>query len=356
MADFGLSGSLVRRQEEDNKTGVTKVAPCTSLQADVHLIAQMTRERHDEPTATTGDSTSMSTSSRDVDESDESDEKDKAEAQHLKWVRRKTVCGTAGYRPPEQVQERYLDYSSRTGYDERADWFSLGVCCYTMLTGRRPFPTKKELLQSDSQRKLNQEEYLKKNCIRENTMKQVLEDTEYQCLMFEVRYPNHFEFEPEAKNFVSALLSRDPECRPRYNGIINHPWMSNETFQCESLLDCKPPDWVLDHVKLNFAKANRYHEERFILDRNRRQSRTLSDCIDEMCNEFYEKNSIVNSDAFETKWTSKAKHDTLKLFRHWNYMSDDAVKFETSSLLRENTSFSEKLMHTVFKRKSLRGQ
>lgn len=352
LADFGLSGSLIRRQEEENQTDVTKVTSCTSIRPDVHFVAQMNRERNDEPTATTGDSTSLSSSSEDDDEHDECDVKDEKETQNIKWVRRKTVCGTAGYRPPEQVQERYLDYYSRTGYDERADWFSLGVCCYTMLTGRRPFPTKKELMQSDSQRKMIQEECLKKNVINENIMKQVMDDTEYQCLMFEVRYPSYFENEPDAKNFIGALLSRDPECRPRYDGIINHSWMSKEKFQCETLLEHNVPDWVLDHVKLNFTKTNRKQEESFPPDRKRRQSRSLSDCINEMCTEFYERNSIANSEAFEMKWTSKAKHETLKLFRHWNYMSDDVVKLETTSVYRENTSFSERLMKTVLKKRN----
>lgn len=63
-------------------------------------------------------------------------------------VRRRTLCGTAGYRPPEQVGERYVDYANRNGYDERVDFFSLGVTVFAMVCGRRPFPTKKQMMQS----------------------------------------------------------------------------------------------------------------------------------------------------------------------------------------------------------------
>ena len=45
----------------------------------------------------------------------------------LRRVRRRTLCGTAGYRPPELVGERYVDYRNRNGCDERVDFSSPGV-------------------------------------------------------------------------------------------------------------------------------------------------------------------------------------------------------------------------------------
>lgn len=74
------------------------------------------------------------------------------EADHFRHdiqrVRRRTLCGTAGFRPPEQVGERYVEYYKRNGYDEKADYFSLGVTTFTMVAGRRPFPSRKESTQS----------------------------------------------------------------------------------------------------------------------------------------------------------------------------------------------------------------
>ena len=67
----------------------------------------------------------------------------------LRRVRRRTLCGTSGYRPPEQVQERYVDYDNRMGYDELVDHFALGVTVFLMVCGKRPFPTKKQLMQSN---------------------------------------------------------------------------------------------------------------------------------------------------------------------------------------------------------------
>jgi len=109
----------------------------------------------------------------------------------VRWVRRRTICGTSGYRPPEQLLERFVDYYFRSGYDERADWFSLGVCCYTMLTGKRPFCT------IDNESKNN-----------------ILNDAEFRCPMFEINFPQYFENEIDAKNllriFSQEILKIDP--------------------------------------------------------------------------------------------------------------------------------------------------
>ena len=165
LTDFGLSGSLVKHKKQQQPTSSnddadpqdSKLPP---LSPSLPRSARMPRDVR-EPTRSTDD---MSESSGDPEMSDQEEIAVRQMAEvvgahattstgegdyDIRWVRRRTVCGTAGYRPPEQVQERYTDYSSRTGYDERADWFALGVCCYTMVTGRRPFPTKKELQRSE---------------------------------------------------------------------------------------------------------------------------------------------------------------------------------------------------------------
>jgi serine/threonine protein kinase len=99
IIDFGLAGSLIAKKKSVN--------PQESLTEPTHSISN----ENEQLTGETDD-----VSSEDPEVSDESGD----ERGDLKRVRRRTLCGTAGFRPPEQVGERYVDYFSRSGYDEKA--------------------------------------------------------------------------------------------------------------------------------------------------------------------------------------------------------------------------------------------
>jgi len=335
LTDFGLAGSMVKR-----KTNLQQIASpnSSSLQLDPNLIAEMARSRPDEPTASTDNVLSESSGQDPEITNHEDNECQEMETRNnVKWVRRRTVCGTAGYRPPEQVQERFLDYFSRNGYDERADWFSLGVCCFTMLTGRRPFPTKRELLQTDSQRRIVSNKNLPSK-VDEAVLEKVMNDAEYQCLMFEVQYPSFFGCEPDAKSFIDALLARDPEARPRYDGIIHHSWMKGVSFDIDHIIQRPIPEWVRDHAYLQSIQIDKKH-----IDEQIQTGKTLSDCVDDMCSEYFQKNDPLFAENFALKWTTKARQRTIGLFRHWNYMSDEAIRLEVKTLYLPNKSKAESL-------------
>ena len=53
---------------------------------------------------------------------------------HAPSARRKTLCGTLDYLPPEMVDRR--------DHDEKVDIWCLGVLCYEFCTGRPPFETR----------------------------------------------------------------------------------------------------------------------------------------------------------------------------------------------------------------------
>ena len=309
-----------------------------------YLLAEMAKPKPDEPTGSTEDLSSESTSSINTSEkapdginhaSVHNGEEGKSfKLRDVKWVRRKTVCGTAGYRPPEQVQERFVDYFSRSGYDERADWFSLGVCSFTMLAGRRPFPTKKELMQSDSQRiDLIQTEKIPSNLEE----KKLMNDPEFRCLMFDVQFPEHFLNEQDAQSFVQALLSRNPDERLRYEGIINHPWMKGEEFTESTVLAKAIPEWVKLHAHHSSIAEDDKSFHRKMKRRASygatimRQSTTLGGRIEDLCSECYEKHGSKYAENFAFKWLTIARPETVKLFRHWNYISDEALSLELAS-------------------------
>lgn len=125
ITDFGLAGSLVAEKEQvypqENMFG-------TSSNEQAHVLYEEKKLSNEEPRIS-------------EDEADHF-------RHDIQRVRRRTLCGTAGFRPPEQVGERYVEYYRRNGYDEKADYFSLGVTTFTMVAGRRPFPSRKESTQS----------------------------------------------------------------------------------------------------------------------------------------------------------------------------------------------------------------
>lgn len=367
LTDFGLAGSMVKTGNNERKHSLTS-HDSFSRQMDPSLVAEMARTRPDEPTANTDEIVSESSVEEEVSDSSCTDDcsednfnEDTAKMRaNVKWVRRRTVCGTAGYRPPEQVQERFLDYNSRNGYDERADWFSLGVCCYTMLTGRRPFPTKKELLMSDSQRKImstSRQNFPSQ--LDNDIMIKVMNDAEFQCLMFEVEYPSYFFCDPNARIFIEALLSRDPESRPRYNGIISHPWMKDVVFDSKEVMKREIPTWVTDYTYYQSLEDD--EASRNLMARRGRvqmRRRTLSQCVDDLCSECYASQDPIYAENYELKWTTKARPKTLQLFRHWNFLSKDAIRVELNSLeastsaAKSEKSISEKLRNVYSFRKS----
>lgn len=337
LTDFGLAGSIVKYKNTNHNIA----SDVSQLQLDPDLLVAMSTAKHDERTGSTDDIISDA-STQDGQEILDPEQNGKRD---LKWVRRRTVCGTAGYRPPEQVQERFLDYFSRCGYDERADWFSLGVCCFTMLTGRRPFPTKKELLQSDSQRNLvlAAETVQSKANINVEAAERAMNDAEYRCLMFEVNFPSHFTEEPQAQHFIEALLARNPEERPRYDGIVGHPWMKGESFDANEVVKRPTPRWIKDHAYLQSIRSNESHSSNNFQGSSLRKSqRSLTECIESLCSDCFDKYGAAYAENFAIKWSTLARTETLNLFRHWNYMSDDVVALEAQAAFRNENNKSNK--------------
>lgn len=69
--------------------------------------------------------------------------------------RRKTMCGTLDYLPPEMVTGRE--------YDERVDFWCLGVLCYEFLVGRPPFESGQ---QEDTYKRIQAVDVKYPECVR----------------------------------------------------------------------------------------------------------------------------------------------------------------------------------------------
>lgn len=88
---------------------------------------------------------------------------------------------------------RHVNYQNRSGYDEKVDWFSCGVTVYTMICGRRPFPSKKDVLRdaelksgvsspSASRRRSSLSDHGATSARVREATRRLMRDIEYRCL------------------------------------------------------------------------------------------------------------------------------------------------------------------------------
>lgn len=106
---------------------------------------------------------------------------------HAPNSRRKTLCGTLDYLPPEMVEGR--------DHDSRVDVWSLGVLCYEFLFGTPPFEA---LGHSETYKRI---------------------------LKVDLRFPNHRQISDGAKDLIRKLLMKDPKQRMSLEKIFSHPWI-----------------------------------------------------------------------------------------------------------------------------------
>ncbi|XP_004439167.2 PREDICTED: aurora kinase C [Ceratotherium simum simum] len=104
---------------------------------------------------------------------------------HTPSLRRKTMCGTLDYLPPEMIEGRT--------YNEKVDLWCIGVLCYELLVGNPPF-------ESNSHN-----------------------ETYRRILKVDVRFPPSIPL--GAKDLISKLLRYQPLERLPLDQIMEHPWV-----------------------------------------------------------------------------------------------------------------------------------
>uniref|UniRef100_A0A674H0V4 non-specific serine/threonine protein kinase n=1 Tax=Taeniopygia guttata TaxID=59729 RepID=A0A674H0V4_TAEGU len=104
---------------------------------------------------------------------------------HAPSLRRRTLCGTLDYLPPEMVEGG--------GHDEKVDLWCLGVLCYELLAGHPPFESPSA---ADTYRRITQVD-----------------------LQFPGSVPGG------ARDLIQRLLRRLPGQRLPLRGVLGHPWV-----------------------------------------------------------------------------------------------------------------------------------
>ncbi|EFN58145.1 hypothetical protein CHLNCDRAFT_34300 [Chlorella variabilis] len=106
---------------------------------------------------------------------------------HAPNSRRKTLCGTLDYLPPEMVEGNY--------HDAAVDVWSLGVLCYEFLYGQPPFEAAGH------------------------------SETYKRILRVDLRFPPTPERSDGAKDLIKQLLVKDPKERLPLGQVLQHPWI-----------------------------------------------------------------------------------------------------------------------------------
>ncbi|XP_059760457.1 aurora kinase C isoform X2 [Balaenoptera ricei] len=104
---------------------------------------------------------------------------------HTPSLRRRTMCGTLDYLPPEMIEGRT--------YNEKVDLWCIGVLCYELLVGNPPFESPSH------------------------------NETYRRILKVDVRFPPSMPL--GAQDLISKLLRYQPSERLPLVQILEHPWV-----------------------------------------------------------------------------------------------------------------------------------
>ncbi|XP_057575673.1 aurora kinase C isoform X3 [Hippopotamus amphibius kiboko] len=104
---------------------------------------------------------------------------------HTPSLRRRTMCGTLDYLPPEMIEGRT--------YNEKVDLWCIGVLCYELLVGNPPFESASH------------------------------NETYRRILKVDVRFPPSIPL--GAQDLISKLLRYQPSERLPLVQILEHPWV-----------------------------------------------------------------------------------------------------------------------------------
>nr|XP_048282958.1 aurora kinase C [Myodes glareolus] len=108
---------------------------------------------------------------------------------HTPSLRRKTMCGTLDYLPPEMIEGRT--------YDEKVDLWCIGVLCYELLVGNPPF----------------------ESSTHNETYKRILK--------VDLRFPQSVPV--GAQDLISKLLRYHPSERLNLDQILKHRWVRDHS-------------------------------------------------------------------------------------------------------------------------------
>ena len=230
----------------------------------------------------------------------------------------KENSGTPGYMAPEVLFNKDHNFS--------VDYFSLGVCLYELLMGKRPYHghSKKELRKDVISRQAKiKEDNIPDGFIKSNTF--------YDCV-----------------NFINGLLERRKEKRLGYKGyeeIKNHPWLSD--FNWDDLFNKIIQPTFIPPLSDNNYDKKYCNEPEKIGETTEEEYETIKKKID--YNKYFINYSSNNNFLFDKiKLSSeKPKKKTMKVSQAFVKKNSFNIKKDINTIFRD-----QKLLKTFVKNNS----
>ena len=158
-------------------------------------------------------------------------------------------------------------------------------------------------------------------------------------LMTEVKFPDFLENDIEAKSFIEQLLAKNPNNRPRFDGIKDHSWMSNVDFDAAKLKASKLPyEWVQKHAMAESrAKPRSMRRASMMSQHKTKTDLSITLFIEDICAQMIEIGRDQDAEEAAARWMAVPSSKTEALFRHWNYISDDALRLEVDAAANKSS-------------------
>ena len=208
-----------------------------------------------------------------------------------------------------------------------------------MICGRRPFPSKKDVLRdaelksgvsspSASRRRSSLSDHGPTSARVREATRRLMRDIEYRCLMTDVNFPVHVE-DPRAQDFIQRLLARDPNERPSFEELRSHPWFDGLSLEADSLLQQEVPAFVHTHVRQEDSRPRSLRRNSLATPSSKHEC-SLNQFIEEICVQMMSTGRSESKEVAE-RWLATPTEKTNSLFRHWGYVSGDALRLELSA-------------------------
>ena len=159
--------------------------------------------------------------------------------------------------------------------------------------------------------------------------------------MSEVIYPENLD--KDGKELIESLLERNPDKRPKFDDIKEHPWMFGVEFNPFQLKSKPMPDWIIHHASRE-SKPKTVRRRSMASNHNEKKDLTLSLFIRDICTQMVDVRNKNEAESAAARWMADPSTQTVKLFQGWDFMSDEARSMEVNAASERQMGFLKRMI------------